>query len=70
MIYLQVSLEHPNFIPTNGSIPVIIVQSVALFGPLGASCLLYLLVRYGDTVTIKISFQDVVHPRIPDVTIF
>ena len=44
MICLQVFLEHPNFIPTNGSIPVIIARSVALFGQLGASCLLYLLV--------------------------
>ena len=70
MICLQVSLEHPNFIPTNGSIPVIIVRSVALFGPSGASCLLYLLVRYRDTATTKISFQDVVHPGISDLTIF
>ena len=59
MICLQVSLEHPNFIPTNGSIPVIIVRLVALFGPLGASCLLYLLVRYRH---IKISFLDVCIP--------
>ena len=44
MICSRVFLEHPNFIPTNGSIPVIIARSVALFGPLDASCLLYLLV--------------------------